>query len=176
LDADLSYRWVIIACRFTETATIFIKDLASRLKNRVQLTTDGHRPYLVAIEDVFGANIDYAMLVKIYGPEPEGQKRYSPAKIIDTDRKSISGNPDPDHISTSYAERQNLTMRMHMRRFTRLTNAHSKRIENHMDAISLHFFYYNFCKIHQSLRVTPAMEAKVTDRLWGIEDIVKLCN
>jgi IS1 family transposase len=162
--------------RSYETAKLFINDLASRLKNRIQLTTDGHKAYIEAVEGAFGGKIDYAMLIKIYGSEPEGQKRYSPAKIIDTDRKNIVGNPDPKHISTSYAERQNLTMRMSMRRFTRLTNGFSKKIENHAYAISLHFMYYNFCRIHKTLRVTPAMEAKVTDRLWDIEDIVGLIN
>jgi len=162
--------------RGANTANAFIHDLASRLKNRVQLTTDGYHVYLEAIEGAFGIDIDYAMLTKIYGQDSEGQRRYSPPKIIDTEIKKIMGNPDPKHISTSYVERQNLTMRMHMRRFTRLTNAHSKKIENHIYAISLHFMYYNFCKIHQSLKVTPAMEAGVTDRLWDIEDIVDLID
>ena len=162
--------------RDTETAKAFIKDLASRLKNRVQLTTDGHKAYLEAVEKAFGQDIDYAMLVKIYGVEKEEEKRYSPSKIIDTERRNIVGNPDPEFISTSYAERQNLTMRMSMRRFTRLTNAFSKKIENHMYAISLHFMYYNFCRIHKTLKVTPAMEAKLTDRLWEIEDIVRLID
>ena len=164
----------LVGDRNAETAKVFINDLASRLKNKVQLTTDGHKPYLEAIEGAFGVDIDYAILIKIYGAEPEGQKRYSPAKIINTERKHITGKPDPKHISTSYVERQNLTMRMHIRRFTRLTNGHSKKLENHIYAISLHFMYYNFCKIHQALRVTPAMEAKVTDQLWDIEDIVEL--
>lgn len=158
------------------TAYKFMKDLASRLKGRIQLTTDGHSTYLEAVEGAFGIDIDYAMLIKIYGKDPEGEKRYSPPKITDITIKTVKGNPDPEHISTSYVERQNLTMRMSMRRFTRLTNAHSKKIENHINAISLHFMYYNFCRIHQSLRVTPAMEAGVTDHLWDIEDIIKLID
>lgn len=173
IDADtkLVPSW-LIGARSYETAKLFIDDLASRLKNRVQLTTDGHKAYIEAVEDSFGPDIDYAMLIKIYGSAPEEEKRYSPAKIIDTERKKIMGNPDSQHISTSYAERQNLTMRMGMRRFTRLTNGFSKKVENHVYAVSLHFMYYNFCRIHKTLRVTPAMEAKVTDRLWDVEDIV----
>ena len=135
----------------------FMKDLAGRLANRVQLTTDGHAAYLTAVESAFGSNIDYAMLVKLYGESGESQKRYSPAECIGARPDPISGNPEPKHISTSYVERQNLTMRMHMRRFTRLTNAFSKKLENHIAAISLHFMYYNFVRIHQTLRVTPAM-------------------
>ena len=166
----------LVGNRDTETAKVFIKDLASRLKNRVQLTTDGHKAYLEAVERAFGQDIDYAMLVKIYGVEKEEEKRYSPSKIIDTERKRIMGNPDPEFISTSYAERQNLTMRMSMRRFTRLTNGFSKKIENHIYAISLYFMYYNFCRIHQALRVTPAMEAKVSDHLWTVEEIIELID
>lgn len=149
-------------------------DLASRLNGRIQLTTDGHRAYLEAVEGTFGIDIDYAMLIKVYGTPEEKDKRYSPPECIETIPKQVIGNPDKNHISTSYVERQNLTMRMSMRRFTRLTNAHSKKIENHIYAISLHFMYYNFCKIHSTLKVTPAMEAGVTDRLWDIEDIIKL--
>ena len=166
----------LVGDRSYRTARLFIDDLASRLKNRVQLTTDGYKAYLEAVENAFGHEIDYAMLIKIYGSTQEGEKRYSPAKIIDTERQDIVGNPDPKYISTSFAERQNLTMRMNMRRFTRLTNAFSKKVENHIYAVSLHFMYYNFCRIHQTLRVTPAMEAKVTDRLWDVEDIVKLLD
>lgn len=164
----------MVGDRSAETAKLFIDDLASRLKYRVQLTTDGLKTYLEAIEGAFGSEIDYAILIKIYGSNPEGEKRYSPAKIKDIESKIISGKPKRKHISTSYIERQNLTMRMSMRRFTRLTNAFSKKVENHAHAISLHFMYYNFCRIHQTLRVTPAMEAKVTDRLWDVEDIVEL--
>lgn len=166
----------MVGDRTADTATAFIDDLASCLSNRVQLTTDGHRPYLEAIEGAFGSDIDYAMLIKIYGNNPEGQKRYSPAKIKEIALKVVAGNPDRKEISTSYVERQNLTMRMSMRRFTRLTNAFSKKVENHIHAISLHFMYYNFCRIHKTLKVTPAMEAKVTDRLWDIEDVVNLIN
>ncbi len=158
------------------TAYLFIQDLASRLNHRIQLTTDGFKAYLEAVEGAFGSEVDYAMLVKIYGTDSEGEKRYSPAEIIEIKRKTIIGNPDPKLISTSYVERQNLTMRMSMRRFTRLTNGFSKKVENHAHAISLHFMYYNFVRIHKTLRVTPAMEAKVTDRLWSIEDIVGLID
>ena len=151
----------------------FITDLAGRLKNRVQLTTDGHRPYLEAVEAAFGCEIDYAMLVKIYG-KPQEEVRYSPAQILDVHTVTVAGNPDPKHISTSYVERQNLTMRMSMRRFTRLTNAFSKKLENHMHAIALHFMHYNFVGIHKTLRCTPAMAAGITQKLWSIEDIVEL--
>ena len=175
IDADtkLVPSW-LLGERTAEIACILIQDLASRLKHRVQLTTDGLKAYLEAVEGVFGADIDYSMLIKLYGSDSEGEKRYSPAKIISTEEKRIVGNPDPKHISTSYVERQNLTMRMSMRRFTRLTNGFSKKVENLAHAVSLHFMYYNFARIHRSLRVTPAMEAKVTDRLWDIEDIVRL--
>ena len=151
-----------------------MKDLASRLANRVQLTTDGHRMYLEAVENAFGSDIDFSQLVKLYGQTAEGQKRYSPPQCIGTLKTKINGNPDTHNISTSYVERQNLTMRMNMRRFTRLTNAFSKKIENLFYAVSLHFMYYNFCRIHQTLRVTPAMEAKITDHIWDIEDILDL--
>ena len=162
--------------RSANTGYVFLNDLASRLKHRVQLTTDGHLVYLDAVEQAFGHEIDYATLVKIYGSDVEGQKRYSPPKIIETKRTTITGNPDPMHVSTSYAERQNLTMRMGMRRFTRLTNAFSKKVENVSYAVSLHFMYYNFVRIHQTLRVTAAMEAGVTDRLWSLEDIASLID
>jgi hypothetical protein len=152
----------------------FIGDLAERLSNKVQLTTDGHKVYLNAVESAFGGDIDYAMLVKIYGEEPGGEKRYSPAECIGTQKSIISGKPDDQHISTSYVERHNLTMRMSMRRFTRLTNGFSKKVENHTHALSLYFMYYNFCRIHQTLRVTPAMAAAVTDHVWEIDDIIKL--
>lgn len=175
IDADtkLVPSW-FVGDRDGDTAYVFMQDLASRLKNRVQLTTDGHRAYLEAIEGVFGADIDYAMLIKLYGKSIEGEKRYSPSEIIGTEEKRIMGNPNPAYISTSYAERSNLTMRMSMRRFTRLTNAFSKKVENLIHAVSLHFMYYNFVRIHRSLDVTPAMEAKVTDRLWSIEDIARM--
>jgi hypothetical protein len=150
-------------------------DLAERLAHRVQLTTDGHRAYLSAVEDAFGANIDYAMLEKIYGSVSESpETRYSPAICMGARKAVISGNPDYNHISTSYAERQNLTMRMSMRRFTRLTNGFSKKVENHEHALALYFMYYNFCRIHQTLRVTPAMEAGVSDHVWSLDEIIAL--
>ena len=154
----------------------FMADLRSRLANRVQLTTDGLSSYLETVEDNFGADIDYAMLIKLYGQPPshEGERRYSPAECIGINIRPVQGDPDPDHISTSYVERQNLTMRMHMRRFTRLTNAFSKKLENHMHAISLHYLFYNFCRIHRTLKVTPAMAAGVTDTLHDVDWIVKL--
>lgn len=149
----------------------FISDLRTRLITRVQLTTDGHHPYLEAVEAAFGCEIDYAMLIKIYG-KPQTEIRYSPAEYITAEQKIISGNPNPAHISTSFVERQNLTMRMSMRRFTRLTNGFSKKVENHIHAISLHYMYYNFVRIHKTLRCTPAMAANVTTTLWSIEDML----
>ena len=157
-------------------ATEFLQDLAGRLSNRVPLTSDGHKVYLTAVEDAFGSEIDYAMLVKHYGNTPEGEKRYSPAVCTGTTQKAVTGNPDAKHISTSYVERQNLTMRMSMRRFTRLTNAFSKKIDNHRHSIPLHFMYYNFVRIHQTLRTTPAMASGVTDRLSEISDMVALLD
>ena len=153
-----------------------MKDLAGRLKNKVQLTTDGHKMYLDAVENALGSEVDFSQLVKIYGSSPESEIRYSPAECIGTETNNIQGSPDPQHVSTSFVERKNLTMRMNMRRFTRLTNAFSKKIENLGHAVALHFMYYNFCRIHQTLRVTPAMEAKVTDHVWGIEGILNLLN
>ena len=148
-------------------------DLLTRLANRVQLTTDGHRAYLEAIEGAFGGDVDYAQLIKLYGELPEAFKgRYSPAQCIGAERRRVEGSPDPAHISTSYVERQNLTMRMSMRRFTRLTNAFSKKFDNHVHALALYFAFYNFCRIHKTLRVSPAMAAGVTDRLWSLDDIV----
>ena len=157
-------------------ANIFMKDLEGRLKNRVQLTTDGHRAYLTAVEEAFGGDIDYAMLVKTYGEDKttEGQRRYSPAECTGAEVVRISGNPDEKDISTSYVERQNLTMRMSMRRFTRLTNGFSKKIENLEYAVALHFMHYNFCRVHKTLRVTPAMEAGITEHVWTIQEIVNL--
>ena len=140
----------------------------------MQLTSDGHKAYLEAIDGAFGGQVDYAMLVKLFGPEPDGDHRYSPGKCNGTRKRQVSGDPDPEHVSTSYVERQNLTMRMKMRRFTRLTNAFSKKVENHAHAIALHFMHYNFARIHQTLRSTPAMKAGVTDHLWSIEEIVLL--
>ncbi len=175
IDADtkLIASWMV-GSRDTEAATEFIGDLAGRLANRVQLTTDGHTPYLEAVDDAFGGDIDYAMLIKIYGESAEPEKRYSPAECTGCAARTITGRPERRHVSTSYVERQNLTMRMHMRRFTRLTNGFSKKVENHIAAVSLHFMYYNFVRIHTTLKVTPAMAAGVTDRLWEVEDIVRL--
>ena len=157
-------------------ATEFMKDVASRIRGRVQLTTDGHRPYLNAVEDAFGADVDYAVLQKIYGASNEPEKRYSPAQCIGCDMKTVSGSPDPDHVSTSFVERQNLTMRMSMRRFTRLTNAFSKKVENHAAAVALHFIHYNFARIHKTLRITPAMAAGLSDHVWSYEEIAGLAN
>ena len=153
----------------------FMEDCASRIKNRVQITTDGHKAYLEAVENAFGADIDYAMLQKIYGaPSTDEQRRYSPARCIGCDLKVVSGDPDPAHVSTSYVERQNLTMRMGMRRFTRLTNGFSKKVDNHRHMVALHYMYYNFCRIHQTLRVTPAQEAGLSSHVWGIEELIAL--
>ena len=154
----------------------FMDDLRARLANRVQLTTDGHKAYLEAVEGAFGGDVDYAQLVKLYGAEGGSgpEKRYSPAECTGSRKVRIEGNPDKKHVSTSHVERQNLTIRMHSRRFTRLTNAFSKKIENHTHAVALHMVYYNFVRIHKTLKVTPAMAAGVTDRLWEIEDIAKL--
>lgn len=174
-DSKLIVSWYV-GDRDAISATEFMHDVAARLKNRVQLTTDGHKAYLQAVENVFEGDIDFAQLIKIYG-QPEGKnedKRYSPAECTRIETKVIEGRPDEKYISTSYVERQNLTMRMHMRRFTCLTNAFSKKIENHCYAIALHFVYYNFCKVHKTLRVTPAMEAKLAVRPMTIEDIVSL--
>jgi IS1 family transposase/lambda repressor-like predicted transcriptional regulator len=177
LDADtkLICSWMV-GNRDALAAREFIQDLAGRLGNRIQLTTDGHKAYLEAVDEAFGSGVDYAMLIKLYGEDLQGETRYSPAACIGTKTQVISGNPNQKHVSTSYVERQNLTMRMHMRRFTRLTNGFSKKIENHVAAISLHFMYYNFVRIHQTLRVTPAMAAGVTDRVWEISDIVRLLD
>jgi IS1 family transposase len=174
LDADtkLVPCWAV-GKRDSLAAYEFITDLAGRLANRVQLTTDGHRPYLEAVEAAFGSEIDYAMLIKVYG-KPQDEIRYSPAECVGCEIKWVAGRPDEKHISTSYVERQNLTMRMSMRRFTRLTNGFSKKVENHMHAIALHYMYYNFVRVHKSLRCTPAMAAGVTTRLWEISDIIAL--
>lgn len=170
-DSKLIVSW-LLGARDMDAALAFTADLRNRLTNRVQLTSDGHRPYLTAVDAVFGDDVDYAMLVKLYGADPQAEVRYSPAKCIGADKKPKIGNPDQKHISTSYVERSNLTMRMHMRRFTRLTNAFSKKVENHAAAIALHTMYYNFVRIHQTLKVTPAMAAGVTDKLWEVSDIV----
>jgi IS1 family transposase len=173
-DSKLIISW-LVGDRSSGTAEIFIQDVADRLKNRVQLTTDGFKAYLDVVEGIFYKGIDFAQLQKIYGIE-QNEIRYSPNKCKGAIARKIAGNPDPKHISTSYVERQNLTMRMTMRRFTRLTNAFSKKIENHCYAIALHFIYYNFCRIHKTLRVTPAMEAGLTNDIMEIEDIIRLIN
>ncbi len=182
IDADTK----LVPCwhvggRSGRDAWVFMRDLAGRLRSRVQLTTDGHKPYLEAVEGAFGSEIDYAMLTKLYGPtepEREARRRYSPAECIGTETRVVQGNPDTKHISTSYVERQNLTMRMSMRRFTRLTNAFSKKLENHMHALSLYFAFYNFCRPHSSLSKpynrTPAMAAGLTTRIWDIRDLLSL--
>jgi len=151
-----------------------MQDVAGRLARKVQLTTDGLKVYLEAVEDAFGGDVDYAQLIKIYGAERPGEARYSPANIIGTRNEEVCGTPEPRHISTSHVERQNLTMRMSMRRFTRLTNAFSKKAENHAHNFALHFMHYNYCRIHQTLRVTPAMQAGLTDHVWEIEELVGL--
>jgi len=157
-------------------ATEFLRDVASRLANRVQLTTDGHKMYLTAVPDAFANDIDYAQLVKVYGNDPEGATRYSPAQCLGTKREPVIGSPDPEHISTSYVERQNLNMRMNMRRFTRLTNAFSKKLENHVAMLALFHMHHNFCRIHQTLRVTPAMEAGIANHAWPLSDIAALIS
>ncbi len=177
LDADTK----LIPCWYVGTrdagaAYHFMHDLAARLANRVQLTSDGHRPYLAAVQDAFGDQIDYAMLVKIYGEAAKTEARYSPAQCMGTRRAVVSGKPDHDHISTSHVERHNLTIRMGNRRFTRLTNGFSKKVENHEHMLALFFCYYNFAKIHQTLRVTPAMAAGVSTRVWELADIVALID
>ncbi len=170
-DTKLVPSW-FVGSRDAGAARLFIYDLAPRLTNRVQVTSDGHRAYVDAVREGFRGDVDYAQLVKTYGPSLEGERRYSPPECNGAKKKPRIGSPDRKHISTSYAERQNLTMRMQMRRFTRLTNAFSKKVENHAHAVALHFMYYNFVRIHKTLRMTPAMAAKVTDRLWEIGDIV----
>jgi IS1 family transposase len=164
-----------VGTRDADCAFEFMSDLASRITNRVQLTTDGHRAYLEAVDYAFGFyQIDYAMLVKLYGTPIEGTRRYSPPECIGAKSRVIAGDPDPEHISTSYVERQNLTMRMSMRRFTRLTNAFSKKVQNLTHALALHYVHYNFVRVHKTLRCTPAMEAGITDRLWTIRNIAEL--
>jgi IS1 family transposase len=176
IDADtkliVSY---LVGGRDGGWAKDFMEDCAKRIRNRVQITTDGHKVYLEAVENAFGADIDYAQLQKIYGaPSDEESRRYSPAKCIGCDMKVVSGNPDPAHVSTSYVERSNLTLRMGNRRFTRLTNAFSKKVENHRHMVALFFLYYNFCRVHSTLRVTPAMGAQISDHVWAIEEMCAL--
>jgi IS1 family transposase len=181
LDADskLVISWNV-GKRSTQYAVAFMRDVAARLANRVQLTTDGHKGYLTAVDDAFGTQIDYAMLQKLYASESRSsgasEHRYSPGKCIGAIKGTVMGTPDEAHVSTSHVERQNLTMRMQMRRFTRLTNAFSKKIENHAHAIALHYMFYNFARIHKTLRVTPAMQAGVSDHVWSLEEIAKLAD
>jgi len=178
LDADtkLMVSW-LVANRNVKAANKFIHDLRDRLVGRIQLTTDGYKIYLNAIENVFAGDIDYAQLVKVYGDgEAATEKKYSPSEFVCADKTKVTGNPDQAHISTSFVERSNLSMRMSMRRFTRLTNAFSKKIANHEHAIAIYFMYYNFGRIHQTLRVTPAMEAGITDHVWSLEEIVGLAE
>ncbi len=176
IDADskmiLSY---VVGGRDAEYAMVLMDDLRSRLANRVQLTTDGHKAYLEAVEGAFGDDVDFAQLVKLYGDVPDSMKgKYSPAECVGARKEKITGNPNKADISTSYVERQNLTMRMSMRRFTRLTNAFSKKLENHTHALALYFMFYNFARIHKTLKVSPAMSAGITDKLWSMTDIAKL--
>ncbi len=172
-DTKLAISW-LVGDRDGEHAHAFVQDVYERLAGRVQLTSDGLGAYINAVRDVFGIDVDYAQLVKTYGASPESAKgRYSPAECTGAKKVRIEGKPDRDHVSTSYVERQNLTMRMAMRRFTRLTNGFSKKIENHAHAVALHFMYYNFVRIHKTLKVTPAMAAGVTNKLWSMEDIVE---
>lgn len=175
LDADtkLVPSWRV-GPRDLATAYDFMHDLAERLSHRVQLTTDGLRVYLEAVESAFNNEVDYATLTKVYGTDPGSETRYSPAKILSSNTEVLIGSPNPKHIATSYVERQNLTMRMSMRRFTRLTNAFSKKLENHIASISLYYMHYNFCRVHKTLRVTPAMAAGVSDHVWSLEEVVGL--
>ena len=177
LDAD-SKLIVSYLCggRDASWARSFMEDVASRLTTRVQITTDGHRAYAEAVEGAFGMDVDYAMLIKLYGSPAQPDTRYSPGVCIGTETVYMSGTPDPKHVSTSYVERQNLTMCMSMRRFTRLTNAFSKKLENHEHMLAIYFLYYNFCRVHQTLRVTPAMEAGIASHAWTIEEMVKLLD
>lgn len=162
-----------IGKRDLPTATAFLADLSDRLANRVQLSSDALSAYVDATERAFGADVDYGQIVKFYEAEPIGRGRYSPPHVVGAERSVIVGNPDQAHISTSLIERQNLTMRMMMRRFTRLTNAFSKKVENLRAAVSLHFAHYNFVRVHRSLGVTPAMEARITDRLWSLDELIE---
>ena len=174
-DSKLAISW-LVGRRDYEYAEAFIGDLASRLSDRIQLTTDGYGCYINTVEQFFGGMVDYAMLVKIYGEEQKGDKRYSPASFVSAEKRVMSGNPDIDHVSTSYVERNNLTMRMGMRRFTRLTNGFSKKIENLAHAVALHFMHYNLVRIHKTLKTTPAMAAGVSNTLWSMNDVVALID
>lgn len=172
-DSKLAISW-LVGGRDGEYALAFVDDLRQRLAGRVQLTSDGHKAYLEAVEEAFGDDVDYAVLQKLYGTPPEAEKRYSPAKCIGIRSQDITGSPDPKHVSTSYVERQNLTMRMQMRRFTRLTNAFSKKFENHVHMVALYSVWYNFVRVHKTLRMTPAMAAGVTDTLRDMAWIAEL--
>jgi IS1 family transposase len=176
IDADTKLMpSFLVGLRDAGCATEFMQDLAGRLVNRVQLTTDGHKMYLSAVEDAFAGSIDFAQLVKIYGAAPEGPEvRYSPAACIGAQKHAVTGCPDAAHVSTSYVERANLTIRMSIRRFTRLTNAFSKKVENHTAAFGLFSAHYNLCRIHKTLRCTPAMAAGVSDHVWSVEELVAL--
>ena len=175
IDADtklcISY---LVGGRDTGWALDFMWDVRQRVVGRPQITTDAHKPYMGAIEIAFGENVDYAQLHKIYGESGEVEGRYSPARVIGCETKTVIGEPDYRHVSTSYVERQNLTMRMHMRRFTRLTNAFSKKVENHAHSIALHFMYYNYCRVHKTLCVTPAMQAGLADHVWSMEELAAI--
>lgn len=174
-DTKLVPSWMV-GSRDGDTACAFVQDLEARIATRIQLTSDGFAPYVTAVTGAF-ETVDYAMLVKHYStpqPEPQAAKRYSPTAVKSVTKEAIAGDPADKFISTSHIERQNLTMRMHMRRFTRLTNAFTKKAENHAHAIALHFMYYNFCKIHMSLKITPAMRAGVVHELWDVVDIVRV--
>jgi IS1 family transposase len=177
LDADskliVSY---LVGQRGADWAKAFLEDVASRVSNRIQLTTDGHHVYVDAVENAFGADVDYAMLIKLYGNPVNPDTRYSPGEVIGIDTKVIVGRPDPKHISTSYVERQNLTMRMSMRRFTRLTSGFSKKLANHEHMLAIYFMYYNYCRVHQTLRVTPAMEAGLSSHVWDVSELVSLLD
>jgi IS1 family transposase len=177
IDADtklvVSY---LVGGRGVDWAMDFMEDCKSRIQGRVQIATDGHKAYLTAVEESFGADADYAQLQKLYGSSLENETRYSPATCIGCEMEVVSGDPDPKHVSTSYVERQNLTMRMHMRRFTRLTNAFSKKLDNHAYAVALHFMYCNYVRIHQTLRVTPAMESHLSDHVWSIEELLQMAD
>ena len=166
----------LVGGRDAEYASAFMDDVAGRLAHRVQLTTDGLRAYLGAVEDAFGDDIDYAQLVKLYGEAPEAEKRYSPAECIGARKDRITGNPDRDMVSTSHVERSNLSFRMHMRRFTRLTNAHSKKFENHGHMVALYTVWYNYARINSAVKMAPTMAAGISDRLWSMADIVKLID
>ena len=177
LDSDskmiVSY---LVGGRDGEYAMAFMDDLRGRLANRVQLTTDGHKAYLNAVEEAFGADIDYGMLVKIYGEGPKTEARYSPAICTGARKETITGNPDKAHVSTSHVERSNLSMRMHMRRYTRLTNGHSKKFENHCHMVALYTVWYNYARINSAVKMAPAMAAGISSRLWEMTDIVALID